>query len=43
MKNAGEGVDKGKLSYTAGRNVNYHNDCGGQCSTSSKTRNRATI
>ena len=42
-KNSGEGVEKRKLSYTAGGNVNWYNHYGEQCGDSLKTENRTAV
>ena len=41
--NAGEGVEKRKLSYTGGGNVNCYSHYGEQCGDSLKTENRTAI
>ena len=34
--NAGEGMEKRELSYTAGGNVSWHSHCGKECGGSSE-------
>ena len=41
--NAGEGVGKGGLSYTAGGNANWYSRYGEQCAECLKTGNRTAI
>ena len=41
--NAGEGVERKELSYTAGGNINWYSQCGQQYGGSLKNENRAAI